>query len=83
MGAYGAKTNKPSLLFGTPPHPQNCPVSSRSFDPASAEPALRAWLESLKCKLTDKDKARILKAKENKSKAMVIKKINKRGHTSV
>lgn len=59
MGAYGALTNKPSILFGTP-----------------------KWLEQLKCKLHKKDKARIAKAKEDKKKAMVIKRINKKGQAT-
>lgn len=46
--------------------------------------AVRSWIPELAaCKLTDKDKTRIEKAKSKKANAMVIKSINKRGKPSV
>lgn len=80
MACYGARTLKPTICFGTTFSPQLCCIPlPRIYRLGHARP----WLDKLKAKLSQKDRARMKKAKENKDKAMVIKTVNKRGKTSV
>ena len=93
MGGYGSRTRKPTICFGTPFHPQSTCVQaamcvsvlhlSRAFWSHLSTVWLRRWLDQLACKLGPKEKARIEKAKTDTKKAMVIKRINKRGNVSV
>ena len=81
MGALGHQSRKPTICFGTSPSPQSLTPQQFHHIPRRAA---RSWIPELAaCKMTDKDKARVEKAKIKKENAMVIKRVNKRGKLSV
>lgn len=76
MGAYGARTRKPTILFGSASGPHMMSERSRCCLPSP-------WLGSFKRKLSEKDKERIERLAKDKGRAMVKKKVDQFGRVRV
>ena len=79
MGRFGARTRKPTMLFGTVSSPQ----LSWYLLGNRMHARLRPWIHALEGKLNEKDKIRIEKHKQDTDQPMVIKKIDKKGKRTV
>lgn len=72
MGAYGHRSEKPTVCFGTASEPKPSHALKKH--------GLRPWIPELKKKMTEKDKQRIKRAKADTTQAMVRKTRDEHGN---